>query len=177
MPSDRLLVCGLLSKYPTKSTVFQKINNPKKGMRYTDAEKMHITAMMWTPDLPKSWIWWQFQPYCKTSERKFMQRMRNICYNHRNRARWEHLGMQNIQYIGQPEVMRYYERANPNRQLRHPSWAVAQLVQHMKEGMKMVEIERMYGLPFRTMSKLRARGSMKFHGRRGSRPFPQRKEG
>lgn len=171
MPSERLILCGLLSKYPKKSWVFQKIINPRQGVSYTDAEKMHIVGLMFTPELPKSWIWHQFKPFAKTSERNFMLRLRRVAYNHHNRERWGHIGQRNLMHIGQPEVLRYYQRSDPDRYFWHPNWAIPHLVQHVKDGMKMTEIEAMYGLPANTMQKLRRRNIMLPHTKGSGSPL------
>ena len=153
MPSPRLLLCGLLSKYPEKSSVFQKIITIGRGQRYTDAEKMHIVAMMWTPELPLRWIWHQFEPHISSKKDHFMARLRRIQYHPEYRSRWEHLGEQNIQFIGQPEVERYYLRRPPGK-TTYPFWAVPVLRQHVKGGMKQAEVDRMYNLPYKATSKI-----------------------
>lgn len=146
MPSKRLLAMGLLSKYPKKSWVLKRFLNRKKGIKYTDAEKSHITALMFTPHLPASWIEYQLQQYGEDKPEHALRSLKSIAYKPENRERWEHLGKENLMFIGQPEVEYFYLRRNPNKRVFHPSWAIPIIADHIKEGMSGPAIARKYNI-------------------------------
>lgn len=146
MPKDRLLTMGLLSKYPKKSWILKHFLDPNDRRYYSDAEKMHMAALWFTPELPKSWIKHQFQTYSDRNPDHLMQYVNVQAY--RNKEKYGHLGQQNILFIGQPEVERYYLRRPPQLKAYHPSWAVPIFNDHVKSGMTIADIARKYGCPY-----------------------------
>ena len=152
MPSKRLLAMGLLSKYPLKSSVLKKFIHPNRGMNYTDYEKMHITALYFTPGISPIWLGYQFQKlglYPVTA----LSRMRKMAYRTENRSRWEHLGQENLLFIGQPEVERYFLRRDITRRVNIPNWVLPIFNDHIKQGWTQVKIAKTYKLNKYTVFK------------------------
>jgi hypothetical protein len=145
MPSRRLLLMGLLSKYPNRSSVLQKFATNTVGSKYSDFEKMHITATQFTPGMTKAWLGFQFEQL-GMDEQKALRKMRMIAYAPKNRARWEHLGQENVLHIGPVEVERYFLRRNPHRGVYIPNWALPVFNDDLKRGMSKTAVAEKYGL-------------------------------
>lgn len=158
--AHRLLVCGLLSKYPLKSTIVLRfVKKRRANKHWTLEEKKQVTALFWTPGLKKTWIAYQFEKHgCNPIY--VMDTITKIACNPENRRRWEHLGKQNILYITQEHVMRYYQRRDPRKKLNHPHWALPFFYDHKKAGMTERQIEKMYGLTFQSIDYLIRRKSL-----------------
>lgn len=154
MPSKRLLTMGLLSKYPAKSPILKKFMTNIVGRKYTDYERMHMTALWWTPGLNTTWTQYQFERLGHPKPQDAMRRLRGVAYNPRNRERWEHLGELNVQFITQPEVERFLLRRNMEIRGYYPSWVLPVLNDHRKDGWTMKQISEHYKLPFRTVENL-----------------------
>lgn len=155
MPKAQLLSCGLLTEYPTKSSVFNKLVAGKPHVRLTKREKMHIVALYWTPELPKSWIEHQFRQ--AGASKRIMGRLRKIAYDPRYRSRWEHLGPKNVGFIGQKEVEIFYNRRIEGQRIYHPSWAVPVLRDEKKRGLTVPQICQKYKIHRRALEKLMKR--------------------
>lgn len=159
MPKNRLLLCGLLSKVPMRSTILRRMVSPRSGIPYTDFQKMHMTAMFHTPELSKNWISYQFEKYGCNPENK-MRDIRRIAQNPENRERWAHLGARNLIFIGHDEVVRYFHRRGSMKGLDYPSWCIPIINDMLKKGMRGYEIEKYLNLPSGTVSMLRHRSIM-----------------
>ena len=146
MPKRRLLVAGLLSDYPLRSPVFQKmLNREGTRHRWTDAQKMHVTALYWTPGLSNRWVTYQLERFgCSSPEHRFTK-LRKLAAKPENRSRWEHLGQENLLYITKREVFNYY-KYHPPGILWHPSWALLIFQDYRKQGKSVSEIARMHGI-------------------------------
>ncbi len=142
MPKKQLLAMGLLSKIPTRSKVLQRFIK-RKGKHYTDRQKMHMTALYHTPGISKSWMADQFESYGMNPKRA-METVGRVACAPKNKARWGHLGQQNIQFLGPDELQRYISRAK--RKVIIPPWAIPILNDHVKQGMKQADIARKYGI-------------------------------
>lgn len=148
MPAKRLMAMGLLSKYPDKSSVLSRFLTGKPRRHYTEYEIQHMVALYYTPELPKSWIAWQFESRGYDPEYVMKNLRRTIHYNGR-KEKWKHLGPQNVPFIGQPEVQRYYDRRDPRAtRIWHPNWALAVFNDHLKQGMNLREISEMYNISY-----------------------------
>lgn len=165
MPSPRLLACGMLSKYPEKSPILQRMLTTSSAAKFhSKAYKQHLTALYFTPGLPKSWIAWQLESRGK-NPKTGMRKLRRVALNPENRRKWEYMGPRNLFFIGQPEVYYYYQRRDPRRRTWHPFWALPVFFDHIKEGMTHAEIEKMYGLaPGMVHKFLKTRSVTKDHG-------------
>jgi hypothetical protein len=157
MPKAQLLSCGLLTEHPLKSSVFQKLLAAKPNVRLTEREKMHIVALYWTPELPKSWIEEQFRRYGAAAPQHVLRRLRRIAYHPKWRAKWQHLGPKNVEFIGQKEVEIFYNRRIEGKQIFHPSWALPVLLDERKRGLTIPQICEKYKLHRRTLEKLKRR--------------------
>lgn len=138
------MAMGLLSEYPHMSPTFRKFTaRTTRKPHYTDRNKMHMVALYWTPELSRNWIRYQFEQAGMDGPWA-MKNLRKYAYNHENRRRWEHLGQQNILFIGQPEVQRYFERRKTYTRI--PSWAIPIFNDHRKQGMSLQAIADKYGI-------------------------------
>lgn len=95
---------------------------------------MHMVAAWWTPELPESWIKYQFDRLGGDGE-KCILTVKRYAYNKECRARWQHLGQQNLLFMGHDEVIRYYHRRNKNKNAWHPNWALPVMADLIKSGM------------------------------------------
>jgi hypothetical protein len=130
---------------------------------YTEEERMHATAIYFTPELPRTWIAYQFAKRGLNSD-KYMVRFRKIALNPKNPPHWRELGIRNLQFIGPEELLYYYQRSNPNKQHTHPSWAIAIFNELVKQGRTQRSIEAEYGLKPTTIC------DFKFTGRNSLTP-------
>ena len=170
MPKQRLITMGLLSKYPLKSSVLQKFLNAKISTRYTEYEKMHMVALWFTPELPQSWMRYQFEQYGADPEMTLM-RLRRQAYKSPWKEKFKHIGQQNPIFIGQPEVERYYARRPPGQSGWHPSWVIPVIQDHIKQGMTMVAISEKYGIPYSSVKHLVSRRSVFQPNVRNKKPY------
>lgn len=152
MPSKRLLCCGLLSKYPEKSSIKQRLQS-SRSFTFTEDQIKQIVALYYTPGLSKSWIDWQFVKQGHKPD-LILRKIRRIAQNPKNRQKYEHLGWENLDYIGPEEVQRYYDRRKPTGQTTHPNWAIAVILDYIKKGMTQAQIAEMYNLNSSQISKL-----------------------
>ncbi len=138
MDRNRLVLCGLLSKYPRRSQVVQRINTPTSH-KFTAAQRMHIVATRFTPELAPSWVYYQFERLGGnyTAAEKVFNR---IAYQQPGRSKYEWLGMNNLQFIGHEEIERYYLRRNPNKGIGHPSWVLPYFLDARKQGKTLRQI-------------------------------------
>lgn len=144
MPSKRLLTMGLLDQYPTKSRILTRFVT-NGGKWFSPAQIQSMVALYHTPGIPKSWMEYQFDQH-GLPPRKSMKKLRRFALNPEYRAKWQHLGDENITMIGQPEVERFYARRNPNKEAALPAWAVAIFLDHQKQGMSRAAIAAKYNL-------------------------------
>jgi len=138
---------GMLNKYPHKSTVFKRFCW-KSNSAYTEDQKKHAVALFWTPELPKSWIRWQFEAAGCDNPDRAMHRMTVIAYNPYYREKWGHLGAENLKYIGYEEVNNFYARFKPGARKRLPSWAIMVMNDLLKKGWTKKAIARQFGLGY-----------------------------
>jgi len=135
---NRLVLCGLLDKYPTMSSVTRRILTPSTH-RYTAAQRMHIVATYWTPELPRSWVFYQFERMggSFTAAKKVFEHQ---AYQEPGRSKYSFLGTNNLAFIGHEEIERYYLRRDRNAIMSHPSWAIPYFNDARKQGVKLQEI-------------------------------------
>lgn len=164
MPKPRLLTMGLLDKYPLKSKTMTRFLNAHSGIRYTDAEKQNMVALWFMPELPHSWVAYQFEARGYDPEWA-MNKLRQIVYK-RAKPEWRELGQRNVLMIGQPEVERYYERRNPNMSMWHPSWAIPIFNENLKQGMSQRQVAAKYGMQTSSLEKVLKRGMFAPHTQR-----------
>jgi hypothetical protein len=138
---------GMLNKHPLKSLVFKRFCTPTKTP-YTEDQKKHAVALYWTPELPRSWIRWQFEQHSERNPDHIMQTIKNFAYNPYYREKWGHLGAENLKYIGLAEVDAFYARFKPGARKRLPSWAIMVINDLIKQGWTKKAIARRFGLGY-----------------------------
>lgn len=142
----RLLCMGLLSKVPMRSKVLQRFFDRTNPRWYTDAEKAHMLGLWFLPGLSERWIEHQFKtlaPELKSDH--LMRELRRHAYNPKNRERWEYLGQNNVQFLLQPEVERYFLRRPPGHTYV-PFWALPVINDHRKQGWTLNAIAKHYNI-------------------------------
>ena len=138
MDRRRLVLCSLLGPQPQKSAVVRRILEPSR-VPFTPAQRMHIVATYWTPELPRSWIFYQFERLGGdyTRAQKIFEK---IAYEQPGRDKYSFLGTNNLQFLGHEEIERYYLRRKPNFGIQHPSWVIPYFNDCIKRGDKLREI-------------------------------------
>jgi hypothetical protein len=138
MDRNRLVLCGLLSKEPQRSQVVKRINNPT-NRKFTAAQRMHIVATHFTPELPRSWVYYQFERL--GGDRVAAQRVfERIAYQEPAKSKYKFLAANNLQFIGHAETERYYLRRNPDKGVAHPSWVLPYFLDARKQGKTLRQI-------------------------------------
>lgn len=136
---NRLILCGLLGEMPRRSNVVQRLLKPSQK-NYTAAQQMHIAATYWTPELPRSWIWYQFERMGHPNPSYIKERFVHFAYKKDCREKYTSVGLNNLQFIGNEEIERYYLRRDPRLRVTHPSWAIPYFNDKIKQGWKHREI-------------------------------------
>ena len=150
MPSKRLMAMGLLSKYPAKSSIVQKVmirglNKPN----YTKYEIAHMVAVYFMPGLPRHWLLYQFERLGSENPMACYKTVQRIAYKHRDK--YIHLAHENVLFMGHDEIERFYLRRNPRTKASHPSWAIGYFGDMVKKGMKLREIAEKLNLPMNSV--------------------------
>lgn len=163
---NRLLCMGLLSGQPLKSKVLQHFLEPGRGKKYSDSEKAHMVGLWWMPGLPHNWIRHQLATLAPDRNTEHLIRyIKTQAYNPENRRRWEYLGEQNVTYIGQPEVERYFHRRKRgNTRIFVPFWALPVINDHLKQGWTMVKIAKHYDIHMSLVQRMKKRSMFHPYG-------------
>lgn len=160
---SRLMTLGLLSKYPMRSKTLQRFV-ARRGPHYTTAQKAQMVALYWTPELPRNWTRFQFEQLGMNGE-DAMRSLRMYAYDPDLRARYSHLGQENLLHIGQPEVQRFYDRRDKSKKrCWHPTWAMPIMNDHLKQGMTTTAIARKYDVDRFGLMRAMKRGIFTPHG-------------
>ncbi len=135
---NRLILCGMLNKQPLRSKVMRRLLSGSYA-HFTPAQRMHIVATRFTPELPFSWICYQFERHggSALAGEKIFNR---VAYQQPGRSKYEWLGVNNLQFIGHEEIERYYLRRDPNKWATHPSWALPYFLDARKQGKTLRQI-------------------------------------
>lgn len=147
MPKGRLLMMGLLSKQPQKSSILKSFASADPKRRYTEYEKMHITALYFTPEISRKWLGYQFEKLGMDPV-SAIRKLRRVAYVPKNKYRWEHLGAKNLKYIGTEEAVRYGQRRRPGTILRMTSWMLMAARDLKKQGHSLPKIAEMMGVSY-----------------------------
>lgn len=151
MPRPCLLLMGMLSKHPQKSSVMKRFGNNHGTKTFTQNEIKHAVALYWTPEFSRAWIAWQFRNFERNPE-NIMRSIRKLAYNPYYRNKWQHLGQRNLQFIGLNEVQAYYDRHPPIQRML-PSWALTVINDLIKRGETQMSIAKRFGLSFSTVNR------------------------
>lgn len=106
---------------------------------------MHAVALYWFPELPRSWVRYQFE---KGGAPNAMKAVEKFAYNPYYRQKYEHLARENLKFIGLAEVDAFYERYPPNMRRRLPSWAIIIANDLIKKGHTRKDIAKRWGLQY-----------------------------
>lgn len=150
MPFRQIYDCGLLAEDPTKYIAFQRAVTPGHGRKRTALEIKHLVGLFHTPGLHYKWIMRQFG----FTHDDQMRRLRHVYQKQENRDKYLYLGPRNIQFFGEKELIRYYERSDPNSPKRHPQWAIPIVVNERKKGLTIREITEKYGINHKTLNRM-----------------------
>lgn len=146
----KLYAMGLLSDRPERRKVFQKFVSNDSRKRYSGFDQKEIVGLYFTPDLPRSWIAYQFERLGYDPE-KMMRRLRFTALRHKHK--WKHVGPDNVMFIGEAEVERFYARKNPASNNTFPPWAIAVFRAQRKRGVTLKAIADKHGFHYKYLGR------------------------